>query len=49
MSTPVIRLSDSARRALQDAAVGEGGDPLRIRMSDRWEYGLFFGSHDGIT
>ena len=44
MSTPVIRLSDSARRALQDAAVGAGGDPLRIRISDRWEYDLFFGS-----
>lgn len=44
MSTPVIRLSDSARRALQDAAVGAGGDPLRIRISDRWEYELFFGS-----
>jgi len=58
MSTPVIRLSDSARRALQDAAVGAGGDPLRIRISDRWEYDLFFGLRaegdldvdcDGIT
>jgi monothiol glutaredoxin len=44
MSAPVIRLSDSARRALQDAAVDAGGDPLRIRISDRWEYDLFFGS-----
>ena len=44
MSTPVIRLSDSARRALQDAAVGAGGDPLRIRISDQWEHDLFFGS-----
>jgi monothiol glutaredoxin len=44
MSTPVIRLSNSARRALQEAAVDAGGDPLRIRISDRFEYDLFFGS-----
>ena len=44
MSTPVIRLSDSARRALQGAAVDAGGDPLRIQISDRFEYDLFFGS-----
>ena len=44
MSTPVIRLSDSARRALQEAAVDAGGDPLRIQISDRFEYDLFFGS-----
>src|SRR3990172_6964753 len=31
MRTPVIRLSNSARRALQEAAVDAGGDPLRIR------------------
>ena len=44
MRTPVIRLSDSARRALQEAAVDAGGDPLRIQISDRFEYDLFFGS-----
>ena len=44
MWTPVIRLSDSARRALQEAAVDAGGDPLRIQISDRFEYDLFFGS-----
>ena len=42
MSTPVIRLSDSARRALQEAAVG--GDPLRIRISERFDCDLFLGS-----
>ena len=44
MRTPVIRLSYSARRALQAAAVDTGGDPLRMRISDRFEYDLFFGS-----
>ena len=44
MRTPVIRLSDSARRALQEAAVDAGGDPLRIQINDRFEYDLFFGS-----
>lgn len=44
MRTPIIRLSDSARRALQEAAVEAGGDPLRIKISDRFEYDLCFGS-----
>jgi monothiol glutaredoxin len=44
MSTPLIRLSDSARRALQEAAVDTGGDPLRIRISERFDCDLFFGS-----
>jgi len=44
MRTPVIRLSDLARRAIQEAAVDTGGDPLRMRISDRFEYDLFFGS-----
>jgi monothiol glutaredoxin len=44
MRPPVIRLSDSARRALQEAAVDAGGDPPRIQISDRFEYDLFFGS-----
>lgn len=44
MNTPVIRLSDSARRALQEAAVDTGGDPLRIRISERFDCDLFFGS-----
>ena len=44
MRTPVIRLSDLARRALQEAAVDTGGAPLRMRISDRFEYDLFFGS-----
>ena len=43
MRTPVIRLSDSARRALQEAAVDAGGDPLRMRISDRFNHDLFFG------
>jgi monothiol glutaredoxin len=42
MSTPVIRLSDSARRALREAAVG--GDPLRIRIREHFDCELFFGS-----
>jgi len=42
MSTPVIRLSDPARRALREAAVG--GDPLRIRISERFDCDLFLGS-----
>lgn len=44
MNTPVIRLSDSARRALQEAAVDTGGDPLRIRVSEPFDCDLFFGS-----
>lgn len=44
MRSPVIRLSDSARRALQEAAVDGGGKPLRIQISDRFEYDLLFGS-----
>ena len=44
MRTPVIRLSDSARRALQEAAVDADGESLRIQISDRFEYDLFFGS-----
>lgn len=43
MRTPTIRLSDSARRALQEAAVDAGGDPLRMRISDRFNHDLFFG------
>jgi len=43
MRTPVIRLSDSARRALQEAAVDAGGDPLRMRISDRFNHDFFFG------
>ena len=44
MRTPAIRLSDLARRALQEAAVDTGGDPVRMRISDRFEYDLLFGS-----
>ena len=44
MSTPVIRLSGSARRALREAAGDTGGDPLRVRVSERFECDLFFGS-----
>ena len=44
MRTPMIRVSDSARRTLQEAAVEGGGDPLRIQISDRFEYDLCFGS-----
>ena len=58
MRTPIIRLSESARRALQEAAGDAGGDPLRMRISYRFEYDLFFGARaeadlavncDGIT
>ena len=42
MKIPTIRLSDAARRAIQDAAVEAGGDPLRITISDRFEYDLRF-------
>ena len=44
MRTPTIRLSDLARRALEEAAVDTGGDPVRMRISDRFEYDLLFGS-----
>jgi monothiol glutaredoxin len=44
MRTLVIRLSDSARRVLQEAAVDAGGDPLRIQINDRSDYDLIFGS-----
>jgi monothiol glutaredoxin len=40
METPIIRLSEAAKRAIQDAAVGAGGDLLRITVSDRFEYDL---------
>jgi transposase len=43
MRTPVIRLSDSARRALQEAAVDAGGDPLRLA---RREWQQFMGGVD---
>lgn len=43
MRAPVIRLTDSARRALQEAAVDAGGDLLRIRISSRFEYDFCFG------
>jgi monothiol glutaredoxin len=40
METPIIRLSEAAKRAIQDAAVEAGGDLLRITVSDRFEYDL---------
>jgi monothiol glutaredoxin len=58
MKAPAIRLSESAKKAIQEAAVDAGGDSLRIRISDRFEHELFFGPHadgdlevgsDGIT
>jgi monothiol glutaredoxin len=58
MRTPIIRLSESARRAIREAAVDAGDYPLRMRISDRFEYDLSFGAFteadlaihcDGIT
>ena len=40
MRSPVICLSDSARRALRGATVEAGGEPLQIRIRDRFEYEL---------
>ncbi|GAC1468382.1 MAG: hypothetical protein PVSMB1_17180 [Gemmatimonadaceae bacterium] len=37
METPIIRLSEAAKRAIQDAAVEAGGDLLRITVRDRFE------------
>jgi len=44
MKTPVIRISDAARKAVQDASVNAdvGGDPLRLAISARFENDLFF-------
>ena len=40
METPIIQLSEAAKRAIQDAAVEAGGDLLRITVSDRFDYDL---------
>lgn len=45
MKTPAIRLSEPAKKAIQEAATDAGGDFLRIRISDRFEYELFFAPH----
>ncbi len=42
MRAPDIRLSGAAKKALQEAARDAGGDPLRIQISDRFEYDLLF-------
>ncbi len=43
MRTPVIHISDSARRAFLDAAVNAGGDSLRLEMSPSFVANPFFG------
>jgi len=43
MKTPVIRISEAARRAFLDAAANAGGDPLRLEMSQSFEPEPFFG------
>ena len=44
MRTPVIRISDSAKKAFQDARVDAdvSGDALRLAISARFEGDLFF-------
>jgi len=58
MRTPVIRISDSARKAFQDAGMDAAGDSPRVTISPRFENDLFFGPKvesdivvvcDGIT
>ena len=43
MKTPVLRISDAARKAVQDASVDVGEDALRLAISARFENDLFFG------
>jgi len=43
MKTPVIRISEAARRAFLDAAANAGGDQLRLEMSQSFEPEPFFG------
>ena len=44
MKTPVLHISDAARKAVQDASVDPdvGGDALRLAISARFENDLFF-------
>lgn len=44
MKTPVLRISDAARKAVQDASVDldAGGDALRLAISARFDSELFF-------
>jgi monothiol glutaredoxin len=44
MRAPLIHLSDSARQALESAARDAGGQPLRIQISDGFEYNFSFGA-----
>ena len=50
MRTPVIRISELAKKAFQDAAAdgGEeaGGDVLKLTISSRFDADLFFGSKE---
>jgi len=43
MRTPIIRVSDSARKAFQDASVNPAGDSLRVTISPSFENNLCFG------
>jgi len=51
MRTPVIRMSDAARKAVQgarvDAGENAGGDSLKLTISPRFEVDLFFDSQAG--
>ena len=41
---PTIRISEAAKRALQDAAVDAGGDSLRFEINERFDHKFVFGS-----
>jgi monothiol glutaredoxin len=43
---PSIRVTETARAAIADAAAGSGGQPLRIAISDRFDYDLRFSPRD---
>src|SRR5687768_11739945 len=43
---PSIRVTDAARAAIAEAAADSGGQPLRIAISDRFDYDLRFSPRD---
>ncbi len=44
---PRVRLTDTALAAIRDAAKQADGDPLRLEISPRFEYDLYFGPAQG--
>ena len=44
LGKPVIGLSDSARKVLEEASRDSGGEALRLQISERFEYNLGFGA-----